>query len=275
MVQAAFAQAGVEVALYADYVRDAAGRQFGLSNVAALCHNDARGERAWRGIIGDHVRNVLASTNQKSPFETMDRADILAATYVRLMPAEDLLPTMKYARPIAPSLVEVLNLDLPTTIAYFSDERVAEFGYETLRHAGLSNLRAVKVDEHQTLEQNGGTIEVLLGESMFTASLLVLIEHVLGRYHLTANPDLGVFVGVPNRHQLAFHVLTDASAIPSLNMLVAFTAAAYRDSAGVLSPDVHWWRPVGLTQVSRLTPDGPRIEVDTELTAVLEQLARQ
>ena len=110
---------------------------------------------------------------------------------------------------------------------------------------------------------------------MFTASLLLVLEHVLDRYGLKADPGLGAFVGVPNRHQLDFHVAADARAIPSLSTLAAFTAAGYRDSAGVVSPNVYWWRPSGLRRISTLTPDGPRIEVDAELQAVLETLARR
>ena len=110
---------------------------------------------------------------------------------------------------------------------------------------------------------------------MFTASLLLVFEHVLGRFGLTADPGLGAFVGLPNRHQLDFHVVADARAIPSLNLLAAFTAAGYRDSAGVVSPNVYWWRPSELRRISTLTPDGPRIEVDPELQSVLEALTRR
>jgi hypothetical protein len=107
---------------------------------------------------------------------------------------------------------------------------------------------------------------------MFTASLLLVLEQVLDRHGLKADPDLGAFVGVPNRHQLDFHVVTDARAIPSLNTLAAFTAAGYRDAAGIVSPNVYWWRPSGMRQISTLTPDGPRIQVDPELLSVLETL---
>jgi len=56
------------------------------------------------------------------------------------------------------------------------------------------------------------------------------------------------------------------------DVFAAFTAAGFRDSAGVVSPNVYWWRPSGLRRISTLTPDGPRIEVDTELQSVLETL---
>lgn len=274
LVRAAFAEAGVEATVYADYAEDASGRKFGLGNLAAVCHGDGRGERAWRKIVHSHVRTIVSGMDRQSPFETMPPSDIFAATYLRLMPAKDVLPNMSYARPVATDLAEVLNLDLPSTVAYFTDDRVSGLGYDALREAGLGNLSAVPIDEHKTLEHNGGTVEVMLGESMFTASLLLVLEHVLGRYGLTADPDLGVFAGVPNRHQLDFHVVADARAIPSLSTLAAFTAAGYRDSAGVVSPNVYWWRPSGLSRISTLTPDGPRIEVGAELQAVLETLTR-
>jgi hypothetical protein len=244
---------------------------FGLGNVAAVC----RGERAWRKIIESHVQTILSGMDGPSQFETMPRSGIFAATYLRLMPAEDVLPNMSYARAVAPDLAEVFNLDLPTTVAYFTDERVSSLGYDALREAGLSNLSAVPVDKHETLERDGGTVEVLLGESVFTASLLLVLEQVLDRYGQRADPDLGAFVGVPNRHQLDFHVVADAHAIQSLNILAAFTAAGYRDAAGLLSPNVYWWRPSGLRRISTLTPDGPRIEVDAELQTLLETLVRR
>jgi hypothetical protein len=274
LVRAAFAEAGVEATIYAGYAEDTRGRHFGLGNLAAVCHNDARGERAWRKIVESHVRNIVSGTDGQSPFEAMPSSGIFAATYLRLMPASDVLPNMSYARPVGPDLAEVFNLDLPTTVAYFTDEQVTRFGYDALYEAGLSNLSAVRIDEHQTLQHDGGTVDVLLGKSMFTASLLLVFEHVLDRYGLKADPDLGAFVGVPNRHQLDFHVAADARAIPSLNTLAGFTAAGYRDAAGVVSPNVYWWRPSGLRRISTLTPDGPRIEVDTELQSALETLTR-
>jgi hypothetical protein len=275
LVRTALAEAGVEATVYANYAEDARGRKYGLGNLAAVCHNSNRGERAWRKIIDNHVRTIVAGMDEESPFKTMPPSDIFAATYLRLMPAEDVLPNMSYARPVAPDLAEAFNLDLPATVAYFTDEHVTSFGYDALHEAGLGNLRAVPVDERRRLEHNGGAIEVLFGKSMFTASLLLVLEHVLDRYGLKAHPDLGVFVGVPYRHQLDFHVVADARAIPSLNMLAAFTAAGYRDSAGVVSPNVYWWRPSGLQRISALTPDGPQIEVDAELQSVLEALTQR
>ena len=69
MVREALAEAGVEAALYADYAQDAQGRKFGLGNLAAVCHNDDRGERAWRRIVQGHVRTVVSGMDEQSPFK--------------------------------------------------------------------------------------------------------------------------------------------------------------------------------------------------------------
>lgn len=275
MVRTALAEAGVEATVYADYAQDAGGRQFGLGNIAARCSRDERGERGWPAAIGDHVRRMLAATEGPHPFQTLPRSGILAATYLRLIGAGDVGDNKSYARPVAAGLAEVLNLDRPETVAYFTDDQVSQFGYPELRAAGLANLRTVRPDERQTLRRDGGTIEVLAGDSLFTASLLLVLEDVLAGYGLAADPAFGVFAAVPTRHLLALHVPAGAAAVPSLNMLAGFAAAEYRDAAGTVSPDVYWWRPGGIRRISELTPDGVQIQADEELLPVLEALIRR
>ena len=115
LVRAALAEAGVEATVYAEQAEDASGRTFGLGNLAAACHNDDRGERAWRKIVEGHVRTVVSGLNEQSPFKTMPPADILAATYLRLMPAEDVLPNMSYARPVRDGACRRTNASGPVS----------------------------------------------------------------------------------------------------------------------------------------------------------------
>jgi hypothetical protein len=68
-----FAEAGLEVTVYADHVVDDAGRQFGLANVAAVCHNAPKGEREWRAITATHAAQIVRGMDAPSPFETMSR----------------------------------------------------------------------------------------------------------------------------------------------------------------------------------------------------------
>jgi hypothetical protein len=275
LVRQGFAEAGLEVTAYADHVVDASGRVFGLGNVAAECHNDERGERAWREITSRHTDRIVRATDAPSPFDTMTRAELYAATYPRLMSSQDLRQVqVTYAREVAEGIREVLNVDLPESVATFLDEHVERFGpLEDLRRAGLANLRTVTFDQHEVLEHQGGRVDILLGDSMFVASTLVVLPEVLAGLGLPAPGPRGVFVAVPFRHQLAFHVLQDATAIPSLNVMAAFARAGFDDAPGPVSPDVFWWRDGSLDKLTVNDPDGIRIDVGPELADVLDELA--
>lgn len=272
LVRTSFAEAGSEVTVHAGHVVDAQGAQYGLANLAAACHNDDRGRKAWTEVVTKHVRTIVAAVAEPSPFDVLTDAEILRSTYCRVMPSADVLPTMSYVREITPELSVAFNLDLPERVAYFTDERVARFGAGALRAAGEANLRTVAIDDRKHLEQGGGHIEVLLGESLFVASLVLVLAEVLGGQRVEFDPDVGVFVAMPYRHQLDLHVPRDASAIPSLQLLAGFAAAGYRDSAGPVSPSAYWWRPDALERVSSIDDDGIRIEIGPELAATLNRI---
>lgn len=274
LVRQGFAEAGLEVTAYADHVVDSSGRVFGLGNVAAECHNDERGESAWREVTRRHTDRIVRAMDAPSPFDTMTRAELYAATYVRLMPAQDLRHVRTtYAREVGHDIREVLNVDLPESVATFLDEHVERFGpLADLRRAGLANLRTVTFDQHEVLEHQGGRVDILLGDSMFVASTLVVLADVLAGLGLPPPGPRGVFVAVPFRHQLAFHVLGDRTAIPSLNVMAAFARAGFDDAPGPVSPDVFWWRDGALEKLTENGPDGIRIDVGPELTEVLDEL---
>jgi hypothetical protein len=118
----------------------------------------------------------------------------------------------------------------------------------------------------------GGTVDVLVGASVFTASLVLVVDEVVARYGYRVDPDVGLLVAVPHRHQLAFHVPSDGAVVAAMNALVRLAGAGYRDAPGAVSPDVYWWRPGRVERVSRATPDGARVEVGAELSRVLMRL---
>lgn len=271
LVRQAFAQLRSEVTVYADHVVDSDGSQFGLANLAATCHNDEGGRRAWPSIISRHVASITASMEQDE-FDQRSDEEVLASTYCRLMPSADVLANMTYWHEVAPGIVRVFNLDCPTTVRYFTDDRVARFGIPALTEAGMRNLRAVQADAHETLEHSGGKIEVLLGESVFMGSLMLILDEVVARYGHRIDPDVGVFVAAPNRNQLDYHVPQDATVVASLQLLAGFCASGYRDAVGPLSPSVFWWRPGRIERVSRVTDDGLAIEVGPDLTDLLNRL---
>jgi hypothetical protein len=270
-----FAEAGLEVTMYADHVIDSSGRVFGLANVAAICRQAEHGEPDWREITSDHARRTVRSMDEPSPFETMSHEQLLAATYLRILATADLGQVdASYARPVTDGISEVLNLDLPETVATFLDVHVESLGpLEDLRRAGLANLRRVRVDGHQLFEHQGGRIEILLGESMFTASTLLILDDVLARQGITDGGVNGVLVAAPYRHQLAFHVIRDLSALPSLGLLASFAHTGFSQAPGPVSPHVYWWRHGSLRRLTEHGPQGIGIRVDEELAEVMESLA--
>ena len=274
VVRSTLAEMGLEVTVYRDHVVDSDGRGFGLGNLAVSCHSDERGERGWPEWVRRHIGSLLRSLDAPDPFETMSRGELLDHTYLRVLPEEDLVLDRGYRSEVGPGLYEVVQLDLPETVASYTDAQVERHGpLAELRAAGLANLRGTRPEEHEVFEQAGGSLRSLEGDSMFIASLLLILPEVVAWYGPPPDPELGVFVGVPHRHQLLFHPLGDASAGPSLQLAARFTELAHRASHGPVSPHVYWSRPSGLEQLTVHTPDGAHLAVRPELAEILERLA--
>ncbi|MGW7364048.1 hypothetical protein ACWGI8_11605 [Streptomyces sp. NPDC054841] len=276
-VREAFAEQGLEVTVYADVVTDSSGRQFGLGNLAAVCHNDERGPRVWPDVIRQHVGMVLRTMDAPSALDTLPPDQIRAQLYPRVIGSDGLdRMTFSYARTLAPGLSEVLALDLPESVMMLTDEALEPLGdVPGLRERALDNLRGLPVEAHETVKDAGGMcFEVVVGDSFYTASRVLvldaLVRQVTGQ-HITAD---GALVALPFRHQLAFHVIRDTTVIPSLNALAAFAASGYADTPGAITPYVYWWRAGTLTQLSDRDEDGDglRIVVGEDFQDLLERL---
>jgi hypothetical protein len=80
-----------------------------------------------------------------------------------------------------PGLVDSLVVDFPDTVGWLTASQVVKFGgKDALREAGLANLHALPPLQvkHMTAA-DGGTFEVLLGESVYTASRVLVMEDLL------------------------------------------------------------------------------------------------
>lgn len=276
LVREAFARRGVEVTVLPDHARDDAGREFGLWNLAALCAG-ARRERDWPAIVDDHVDRVLRVMDAPDPVETMSQEQALAAVFLRLYGADGVPDGMRgaYAEELAPELLALLTVDLPESVAVLRDEDVDRLGgRERLREAGLRNLAAVQDLEHEVLERaDGARLDVVTGDSFFTASLAILLPELVRRTTGETDLDDGVLVCVPFRHQVAFSVVRDASVIPTLSAMASFALGSYQEAPGPVSPWVYWWRGGTWTQLSGSDDDGAlAIRVPPELQDVLERL---
>ncbi|MFC1411652.1 hypothetical protein ACEZCY_20565 [Streptacidiphilus sp. N1-12] len=280
-VRAAFAESGLEVTVFAAHVTDSAGRAFGLNNLAAVCHNDDRGLRAWPGLAREHVTKLLRSLDGPDVLQTLPREQLLAQLYPRLVPSDSLANPLSYCYgpPLTEGLVEVLALDLPETVQILPEHVVETIGSPAgLRARALQNLREMPVERHEVIkEQDGARIDVLMGDSYFVASLVLILDTAVQQFAgARLGPD-GALVAMPFRHQLAFHAISDMTVIPSLNSMARFAATGFEEAPGAVSPSVYWWRP-GAPLVRLSEKDGQgglRVVVESEFQELLERLAAE
>lgn len=274
VVARAFAERGLEVAVQGGHVEDADGRQFGLWNVAAQCAGER--ERAWPGLVAQHVDRVLASLDGPDPFDELSEDELRARVVVRLyeqdaLPSPDAWPHAAFA----PGVVQALALDLPETVALLTHEQVARLGgWQALHPVGLRNLAAEPVDAVERVPAPGdASFTVVLGDSVHTASRALLLPGLLAELGEPADAPDGWLLAVPHRHQLVLHVLRDASVIGALNGMARFAALGAGDGAGVISPHVYWWSGDDYRQLTRHDDDGTvSVHVDPDLGEVLERL---
>ncbi len=231
LVSGSFAERGLEVTVFGDYVQDSSERQFGLWNVAAACHNDDGGPKAWPLVVGDHVRRIVAAMDAPDPFESMTDEQLLAGTYLRLyeqqsVPQPDQYPHSQFA----PGLLEMLALDLPDSVAAMTREVVTRLGgYAALRERGLEQLRAVPIDAHEVLDgPGGGRFHAGLGDSVYTGSLALILPEVAHRLTGRTAGQHGWLLSVPNRHQVVWHHIEDAGVIGALEGMATFARLGLR-----------------------------------------------
>lgn len=263
----AFAARGVEVTVEPGRMTTASGTRFGLTNLAAVCHNDKRGPRSWRELVDAHVDRVLRSLNGPQALRTLPRDQLMAQLYPRFIPSDPKsLKAFGYGPPSVPGLLEVLALDLPETVDMLTADSVAGLGdVADLRERAFQNLRAVGVDTHKVVQgKDGSRFDVLMGGSYFIASLALVVDEVVGRFTRSSPAPDGILVALPHRHQLVFHVVRDMSVAPSLHAMAAFAAAGFDRSPGALSPAVFWWRQGSFTEVARQDDAGMHITLTQE-----------
>ena len=76
-----------------------------------------------------------------------------------------------------------------------------------------------------------GSFTALLGESVYTASRALLLpdlaSELMGK---RVRDEFGWLMSVPNRHQVVWHIIDDATVVAAVNGRARFTAMGYSDS---------------------------------------------
>jgi hypothetical protein len=278
LVRDSFAERGIEVTVEPGRVSAGEARQFGLANLAAVCHNDRRGSRSWPALVDTHVDRVVRALDGPRALEALPHEQLLARLRPRFIPGEPRLrKAFGYGPPSVPGLLEVLALDLPETVAMLTADDLAGLGDLTgLRERALRNLRAVRVDRHERVEDGSGArFDVLMGRSYFVASLALVLDEVVRRHSRDALTPDGILVVLPHRHQLAYHVILDGDVLPSLNLMARFAAAGHEESPGALSRSVFWWRDGESTEVATSDDAGAHVRLTEEGVALAARFSRR
>ncbi|MDX6202555.1 MAG: hypothetical protein QOJ83_2055 [Frankiales bacterium] len=261
LMRETLAERGLEVTVFDDHLKADDGREFGLWNVAAKCHAAGRSEATWRRVVVEHVDKLMANVAAGDPFEGLSQDEVLARTYTRLWERSSLPGGAEHYPHVefAPGLLEVISLALPHGVATFNRDRVEQFGgWDLLRARGRANLSQHAPDTvDQVITREGATFFVAGGESIYTASLSLLMPHFSAPVDGPADTGLGWLLSVPNRHELCWHFIRDADdAISALVAMTVYTPTAHGDSPGPLSPHVFWWSGEGYRQLTGYVEDG-------------------
>lgn len=280
LVRTAFAEAGLEVVVHADHLEDDTGRKLGLWNLAALCKDEP--EREWPELVRRHV----AALAEPDDVEELSDETLRIGVHLRLVERAGFPdPTWHpHALALGDDLLAVLSVDLPETVTtpredYWTDRG----GLESWLSTGRANLLAVALSddlEHQHIgsdDGEGGGFDVVMGDSFFTGSTALLVEHLVRRFGPApdldtpvGNSPLGVLVVAPFRHQVAWKVLDGTvDGAHALSNLFRFAMMAYGDAPGPLSPHVYWVRGDDWRQITHIEGDQARVDVDDELALAL------
>lgn len=266
------AESGLEVVVHADHMEDASGRRLGLWNLAALC-KDAP-ETQWRDLVARHVRALV----DPEDIEDLTDEELRSGVHLRLAERAGFPDTSWHPRATAVGdhLVAVLSVDRPDTVSTpredYWDERGGLLQWRT---TGRANLIAVALSddlEHQSVVVPEGTggFDVVMGESFFTASTALVVDHLVRRFTPGTDVSRGLLVTAPFRHQVAWRVLdgTPDSAV-ALNHLFQFAMLGFSESPGPLSPHLFWVRGDDWRQVTRIDGDEAHVDIDEELALAL------
>jgi len=232
--------------------------EFGLSNLAQLCH--VVGEREWRKTIGEHFDNLFAAEDDEARLEelTRDFEGVRSLFKVRLYPGASLGgldPRPPASWELAPGLTAAFVYDLPTTVRTANETEIEPWGksHDELLSAALENVRADRV-ETQVMAAGASAPVACVADHFFAASHALL----LGERLPPAAAGSAVFAA-PHRHALLYAPLVDLGVIESINRLIPIAGSMFQQGPGSVSPSLYWWRD-GSVEVLPSQFDGGNVQ---------------
>lgn len=267
LVRQAFAESGRECVVEGASAIDYYGTVVRLWHLASVCREQP--ERSWPSLVDGYVAAATARIRPVSP------AGLRRTAHLRLMNV-DALPAvheLAHCRAVAPGLVEVLTVEnrtlsvvppataLPQACALPS---VLGYAAENLRAVIRSDLSAVTVRT-----RDGLSFSAVSGVSPYVASLSLCLPDLVEALEPGAEGGRGMFVAVPNRHQLAYRPVIGLSSLMSVQRLALFAKSRHASGVDPISPNVYWVRGGNWSQLTFNRGERVSIHVSAELTAAI------
>jgi hypothetical protein len=229
----------------------------GLVNLAQMCHQDDDPAQ----VVAEHLDRTLSSLGSM-PDAWEDAAPLLRArlAHADLVTAS---PRPLVHRPVA-DLALVLAVDLPTTIAFVTEEHVEtwEQPAEQLFALGMWQTREHEeppvVDVHES--ESGVSVQAIHGESMFVSAHALWVDDGL--------------LAIPHRHVILRHEIEDLRVIDAIGLMASMAYGMCEEGPGSISDQLYFKRGEELIHLPiEHTPDRPQFYPPDEFVELLNGLA--
>ncbi len=218
---------------------------YGLTNIAQLCAAIDRAD--WATAVREHFDHMVAN-EAESGDDRMAWERVAGLVKLRLYPSEVAEEYDMIAYPLAPGLVAVAAVDLPTTVATPQRGSTGDWPpVDEVWRVALGNLRGEPAPVTQTLGDAPSGLALALDDSFFTASRLLLLPD---GFAMDGTDD--ALVAVPTRHSILVHPIRDLGAVQALNAMTMVATRMHEDGPGSIVPTVYWWHRGALTQIPAL-----------------------
>jgi hypothetical protein len=213
----------------------------GLMNLAQGCHASDRGE--WPQIVTRHFANLGASVNRETGNLAEDFEAARPILRVRLLP-DELMGGMRPeevpgSRRYATGVLMSLTYDFPDSTRSVPLEHVQGWPVEAeaVWQIAIDNVRLEADPTHEVIEVRDASFELSMGDDFYVASRCLRLADLLPTGMTNA-----VF-GIPNRHTLIWHGISDVSVVAAIQGMANVAAGAFGDGPGSISNQLYWWRP--------------------------------
>jgi hypothetical protein len=214
---------------------------FGLQNIAQICQQADRDE--WHDLINTHFNSIFDVKDEDNALRVKmdDFARLRHQLRARLYPVDIVDHATEIIQRSGPEgTLEVLALDLPTTVRTVSKSEADHWGLDTdeLFGIGRENLRRGGLLKGNVVQlEQGTTVTAYMGDPFYAASHALIIDD-----YMTHDMTHGLLVGLPKREVMVLHPIRNVGAMEAAGAMLQIIVGMHRDGPGSISPNLYWYR---------------------------------